>query len=347
MIAAGSMVAGRYEILDRISEGGMATVFRARRLEDGGIVALKILREQFASDVEFITRFEREARAVSELIHPHMVRVYDSGADGNVHFIAMEYVEGENLKEYIRRHSRLEAPRALEIAAQVCDALEYAHAHGIVHRDIKPQNILLTREGRVKVTDFGIARAMSSATITQTGTVLGSVQYLSPEQARGAAVGPSTDIYSLGVVLFEMVTGTLPFEGDSPIATALAHVNQTPPPPRGLAPALPVRVEGIILFALAKSPSRRYRTPGEMRQATPRKGIEASFFTCSTPRGFPSSRPPFTAGRWSFSRAKSASTLAAATASFAMTRPVCPLSGVATRPDSFTARSARVFLITT
>ncbi|OFX15732.1 MAG: hypothetical protein A2V59_06670 [Armatimonadetes bacterium RBG_19FT_COMBO_69_19] len=265
MIAAGSMVAGRYEILDRISEGGMATVFRARRLEDGEIVALKILREQFASDVEFITRFEREARAVSELIHPHMVRVYDSGADGNVHFIAMEYVEGENLKEYIRRHSRLEAPRALEIAAQVCDALEYAHAHGIVHRDIKPQNILLTREGRVKVTDFGIARAMSSATITQTGTVLGSVQYLSPEQARGAAVGPSTDIYSLGVVLFEMVTGTLPFEGDSPIATALAHVNQTPPPPRGLAPALPVRVEGIILFALAKSPSRRYRTPGEMR----------------------------------------------------------------------------------
>jgi serine/threonine protein kinase len=265
MIAAGSVVAGRYEILDRISEGGMATVFRARRIADGEIVALKVLREQFAGDVEFVTRFEREAKAVSELLHPHMVRVYDSGADGAVRFIAMEYVEGENLKEYIRRHGRLAPERALEIAAQVCDALEYAHAHGIVHRDIKPQNILLTRDGRVKVTDFGIARAISSATITHTGTVLGSVQYLSPEQARGAAVGPSTDIYSLGVVLYEMVTGALPFEGDTPITTALAHVHQPPPPPRTLVPTLPVRVEGIILFALAKSPARRYRSPGEMR----------------------------------------------------------------------------------
>jgi len=265
MIAAGSLVAGRYEILDRVSEGGMATVFRARRLADGQTVALKVLREQFGSDVEFIARFEREARAVSELSHPHMVRVYDSGADGDVHFIAMEYVEGENLKDLIRRHETLPPARALEIAAQVAEALEYAHARGIVHRDIKPQNILLTREGRVKVTDFGIARAMSQATITHTGTVLGSVQYLSPEQARGAPVGPSTDIYSLGVVLYEMVTGTLPFEGDSPIATALAHVNQPPPPPRSRAPALPVRVEGIILFALAKSPARRYRSPGEMR----------------------------------------------------------------------------------
>ncbi|HEU5300535.1 MAG TPA: PASTA domain-containing protein [bacterium] len=265
MIAPGSVVAGRYEILDRISEGGMATVFRARRVADGEIVALKILREQFASDLEFITRFEREAKAVSELVHPHMVRVYDSGAEGAVHFIAMEYVQGENLKEFIRRHGRVDPARALEIAAQVCDALEYAHAHGIVHRDIKPQNILLTSEERVKVTDFGIARAMSSATITHTGTVLGSVQYLSPEQARGTAVGPSTDIYSLGVVLYEMVTGMLPFEGDSPIATALAHINQAPPAPRTLVPSLPVRVEGITLFALAKAPSRRYRSPGEMR----------------------------------------------------------------------------------
>ena len=265
MIATGSMVAGRYEILDRVSEGGMATVFRARRLADSQVVALKVLREQLASDAEFIARFEREAKAVSQLMHPHMVRVYDSGADGDIHFIAMEYVDGENLKEYIRRHGTLHPARAVEIAAQVADALEYAHSHGIVHRDIKPQNILLTRDGRVKVTDFGIARALSSATITHTGTVLGSVQYLSPEQARGAPVGPSADIYSLGVVLYEMVTGTLPFEGDTPIATALAHVNQLPPPPRSRVPTLPVRIEGIILFALAKSPSRRYRSPGEMR----------------------------------------------------------------------------------
>lgn len=265
MIATGSVVAGRYEILDRISEGGMATVFRARRLADGAVVALKVLREQFASDGEFVERFQREARAVRELSHAHMVRVYDSGRDGDVHFIAMEYVEGENLKASIRRVGRLAPDRAVEIAVQVLEALEYAHAHGIVHRDVKPQNILLTPDGAVKVTDFGIARAMSSATITQTGTVLGSVQYLSPEQARGAPVGRATDIYSLGVVLYEMVTGALPFEGDSPIAIALAHLNVPPPSPRAAVPTLPVPLDGIIRLALAKSPSRRYASAGEMR----------------------------------------------------------------------------------
>lgn len=265
MIATGSVVAGRYEILDRISEGGMATVFRARRLADGAVVALKVLREQFASDGEFVERFQREARAVRELSHAHMVRVYDSGRDGDVHFIAMEYVEGENLKASIRRAGRLAPDRAVEIAVQVLEALEYAHAHGIVHRDVKPQNILLTPDGAVKVTDFGIARAMSSATITQTGTVLGSVQYLSPEQARGAPVGRATDIYSLGVVLYEMVTGALPFEGDSPIAIALAHLNVPPPSPRAAVPTLPVPLDGIIRLALAKSPSRRYASAGEMR----------------------------------------------------------------------------------
>ncbi len=265
MITRGGVVGDRYEILDRVSEGGMATVFRARRLADGEVVALKVLREQFASDAEFIERFEREAKAVAALTHPHMVRVYDSGRDGDVHFIAMEYIEGENLKAHIRRHGRLEPQRALEIAAQVCDALDYAHARGVVHRDVKPQNILLTPDGRVKVTDFGIARALSSATITQTGTVLGSVQYLSPEQAQSGTVGRAADIYSLGVVLYEMVSGQLPFEGDSPIAIALAHVNQPPPTPRSVVPTLPLRVEGIILLALAKSPTRRYRSAAEMR----------------------------------------------------------------------------------
>ncbi|HLA23832.1 MAG TPA: PASTA domain-containing protein [bacterium] len=265
MITRGGVIGGRYEILDRISEGGMATVFRARRLPDGVVVALKVLREQFASDAEFVERFEREAKAVATLTHAHMVRVYDSGRDGDVHFIAMEYIEGEDLKAHIRRAGRIAPQRAREIAAQVCEALEYAHAHGVIHRDVKPQNILLTPEGDVKVTDFGIARALSSATITQTGTVLGSVQYLSPEQARGGTVGRAADLYSLGVVLFEMVTGQLPFAGDSPIATALAHVNQAPPPPRSIVPDLPPSVEGIILLALAKSPARRYRSAGEMR----------------------------------------------------------------------------------
>ena len=266
MITRGGIIGGRYEILDRISEGGMATVFRARRLPDGEVVALKVLREQFASDAEFVERFEREAKAVAALTHRHMVRVYDSGRDGDVRFIAMEYVEGEDLKAHIRRFQRLDPQRAREIAAQVCDALEYAHAHGVIHRDVKPQNILLTPEGDVKVTDFGIARALSSATITQTGTVLGSVQYLSPEQARGGTVGRAADLYSLGVVLFEMVTGRLPFAGDSPIAIVLAHVNQPPPPARSIVPDLPPSVNGIISLALAKSPARRYRSAGEMRR---------------------------------------------------------------------------------
>ncbi|MDQ7819831.1 MAG: PASTA domain-containing protein [Armatimonadota bacterium] len=265
MIASGRVVAGRYEILDRISEGGMATVYRARRLTDGAVVALKVLREQFSGDAEFVERFQREARAVSQLRHPCMVEIYDSGADGPVHYIAMEYVEGSNLKEYLRREGRLSPERALQIAAQVADALAHAHAHGIVHRDVKPQNILLTADGRVKVTDFGIARALSAATITHTGTVLGSVQYLSPEQARGAAVGEAADLYALGVVLYEMVTGRLPFEDDAPIALALAHIHRDPPPPRMLVPDLPERVEGIILRALRKAPAERYRSAGEMR----------------------------------------------------------------------------------
>ncbi len=265
MIASGRVIAGRYEILDRISEGGMATVYRARRLADGAVVALKVLREQYSGDAEFVERFQREARAVSQLRHPCMVEVYDSGADGPVHYIAMEYVEGSNLKEYLRREGRLAPERALRIAAQVADALAHAHAHGIVHRDVKPQNILLTADGQVKVADFGIARALSAATITHTGTVLGSVQYLSPEQARGGAVGEAADLYALGVVLYEMVTGRLPFEDDAPIALALAHIHRDPPPPRSLVPDLPERVEGIILRALRKSPADRYRSAAEMR----------------------------------------------------------------------------------
>lgn len=284
MIASGHVIAGQYEVLDRISEGGMATVYTARRRADGRLVALKVLREQYASDAEFVERFQREAAAVSELIHPHMVQVFGSGRDGAVHYIAMEYVEGEDLKRLIRREGRLSPQRAAAIAAQVCEALEFAHEHGIIHRDVKPQNILLARDGGVKVADFGIARALSSATITQTGTVLGSVQYLAPEQARGSAVGRAADVYALGVVLYEMVTGTLPFDEDSPIAIALKHLDQQPPRPSALVPALPPRIEGIILRALAKSPGARYASAGEMRgdllgetdlwMASPRRAIE-------------------------------------------------------------------------
>jgi len=264
IVGTGAVVAGRYEILNRIADGGMSIVYRARRTDDGKVVALKVLREQYVADRDFIERFIREARAAQALVHPNIVPVLDSGQDGDVYFIAMEHVDGLDLKWHLRRNGRLEAADAERIARAVCDALEYAHHEGIVHRDIKPQNILLAADGTVKVTDFGIARAMASVTITQTGTVLGSVQYLSPEQARGAPVGRTSDIYALGVVLFEMLTGRLPFESDSPIAIALKHLHEQAPSARALEPTVPRRVEGIILKAMAKRPEDRYQSAQEM-----------------------------------------------------------------------------------
>ncbi|MDR5683029.1 MAG: protein kinase [Armatimonadota bacterium] len=264
-ILRGQIVAKAYEILDTVGQGGMATVFRARRLADDAVVALKVLRDQYAHDREFVERFQREARAVAQLVHPNVVPVLDSGHDGGVHYIVMEFVEGEDLKAILRRAGALDPERAVRIAAEVCRALEYAHGRGIVHRDIKPQNILITRNGQVKVTDFGIARAISSSTITETGTVLGSVQYLSPEQARGEAVTAASDLYALGCVLYEMLTGTLPFDGESPIAIALKHIYEEPPPPRAYNPRIPARLEGICRRALAKSPAQRYASAEQMR----------------------------------------------------------------------------------
>jgi serine/threonine-protein kinase len=262
----GRILGGNYEVTGPLGEGGMATVYRGRRLSDGRDVAIKVLREQYAHDRDFVARFEREAQAVARLSHPHMVQVFDSGRDGNVHFIVMEYVEGEDLKTMLRREHTLSEKRAREIGAQVCEVLAYAHAQGIVHRDIKPQNILLTFDGQVKVTDFGIARALASAAITETGTVLGSVQYLSPEQARGLGVGQSADLYSLGVVLFEAVAGRLPFDGDSPITIALKHIHEAPPTPGHDGAPVNRETERIILKALAKDPRDRYRSAEEMRE---------------------------------------------------------------------------------
>ncbi|HLJ59330.1 MAG TPA: PASTA domain-containing protein [bacterium] len=261
----GRVLDGRYEVLGPISEGGMALVYRGRRREDGRPVAIKVLRDQYAHNVEFVARFEREAEAVARLSHPHMVQVYDHGRDGDVHFIVMEFIEGENLKTLLRRVGPLDEAQAARIATQVCDVLEYAHAEGIVHRDIKPQNILIAADGQVKVTDFGIARALAATTITETGTVLGSVQYLSPEQARGLGVGRRADLYSLGVVLYEMVTGALPFDGDTPIAIALKHMHIPAPVPRRDGARVSEAMEGIILKALAKPPDQRYGSAAEMR----------------------------------------------------------------------------------
>ncbi len=261
----GRVLEGKYEVLAPLSEGGMALVYRGRRLADGRPIAIKVLREQYAHNAEFVARFEREAQALARLSHPHMVQVYDHGRDGDVHFIVMEYVEGEDLKTLLRRAGPLEEEQVRRIGAQVCDVLDYAHRMGIVHRDIKPQNILVTPEGAVKVTDFGIARSLASATITETGTVLGSVQYLSPEQARGQSVGHQADLYSLGVVLYEAATGQLPFDGDTPVAIALRHMHDPPPIPRRHGERLSPALEGIILTALAKEPARRYASAREMR----------------------------------------------------------------------------------
>jgi serine/threonine-protein kinase len=261
---AGVVIARRYEILDRIADGGMSTVYRARRRPDGIVVALKVLREPYASDQEFVERFTREAKAAEALAHPNIVRVYESGRDGGTYFIAMEYVDGPDLRGHLRRLGRLDPADAERIALAVCEALDYAHGAGIVHRDVKPQNILIAPDGTVKVADFGIARALAAVTITQPGTVLGTVQYLSPEQARGGVVGRASDLYALGVVLYEMLTGRLPFEGDTPIAIALKHLHDPPPRPRRLRADVPLRLEGIVLKAMAKRPEDRYGSAREM-----------------------------------------------------------------------------------
>ncbi|MDR7563919.1 MAG: protein kinase, partial [Armatimonadota bacterium] len=263
-VTMGTVLGGRYELLEPVGQGGMATVFRARRLDDGAVVAVKVLHEHYAHDREFVERFQREARAASQLRHPNIVPVLESGSDRGVHFIVMEFVEGTDLKTLLRQRGRLREEEAVRIAMEVCRALAYAHAQGIVHRDVKPQNILVTRDGAVKVTDFGIARAATSATITEAGTVLGSVHYLAPEQALGNPVGPSADLYALGVVLYELLTGRLPFDGESPIAVALRHVHDPPPPPRIVNPQISPRLEGIVLRALAKSPLHRYRSAEEL-----------------------------------------------------------------------------------
>lgn len=260
----GSILSDRYEILERRGEGGMAIVYRARDRILGRRVAIKVLRPQYAADTDFVERFRREAQAAASLSHPNVVNIFDVGTDGDVHYIVMEYVEGRNLKEILREQGRLPVAKALDIAEGVCLALETAHEQGLIHRDIKPHNILVTRDGHVKVTDFGIARAASTATLTQTGTVIGSVHYLSPEQAIGRQVGVFSDIYSVGVLLYEMVTGKVPFDGESPVAVALKHLQSDPDSPRRACPDVPEALEKVILRAMAKEPSQRYGTIGEM-----------------------------------------------------------------------------------
>src|SRR5580698_7857326 len=260
------VLSGRYELSHLVARGGMAEVYRAHdRLLDRP-VALKVLFPELSVDRSFVERFRREAQAAANLSHPHIVPVFDWGEDNGTYFIVMEFIDGRPLSSILRTAGPLHPDRAAEIGADVALALDYAHRHGVIHRDIKPGNVLITDEGQVKVTDFGIARAVNTdESLTQTGAVMGTATYFSPEQAEGLGVDARSDIYSLGVVLYEMVAGRPPFLGDSPVSVASKHVREQAPAPRQFNPSIPQDLEAIILKCMTKSPEFRYQTSMELR----------------------------------------------------------------------------------
>lgn len=273
--AAGRVLNDRYELIEKIGEGGMAVTYRAKdRLLDRE-VAVKCMREQFAAAPEFAERFRQEARAAANLSHPHIASVYDTGSSDGCHYLVMEFIEGEDLKQQVRRSGPLEAKAALDIARQVAEALDAAHSRGIVHRDIKPQNILVTAADEVKVTDFGIARAMYAPGDGETDTIIGSAHYFAPEQARGEAAGPPADVYALGCVLFQMLTGRPPFEGENPVAVAHMQIYDPPPRPRTFNPEVPPAVERIVMKCLEKDPGRRYASARELARELVAAGEQA------------------------------------------------------------------------
>ncbi len=265
MSLVGRVFSNRYEIVRPIAHGGMAEVYLGHdRLLDRP-VAVKALFPEFAREPSFVERFRREAQAAANLNHPNIVAIYDWGQESGTYFIVMEYVEGKSLRELMQASPRLEPARAVAIAIDIAGALAFAHRNGVVHRDVKPGNVLLTDDGIVKVTDFGVARAGTSDALTQTGSVMGTATYFSPEQAQGLSVDGRSDVYSLGVVLYEMVVGSPPFSGETPVAVAYQHVREAPPAPRSRVPGLPVELEQIILSALAKDVSQRYQSADDLR----------------------------------------------------------------------------------
>ena len=261
--AAARLFDGRYRIIRTLGRGGMAKVYLAEDESLHRKVAIKILADRYAEDDQFVERFQREARAAAGLNHPNIVQIYDRGEAEGTYYIAMEYLEGETLKDLIDREGPLPARRAVDLTLQILAALRFSHRNGIIHRDVKPHNIMVLRDGRVKVTDFGIARAGVSE-MTEAGSIIGTAQYLSPEQARGLPVGPAADLYSVGIVLYEMLTGRVPFEGDSAVAIAMQHVQQPPQPPSRLNPNVPAALEQVVLHALEKDPARRYGSADEL-----------------------------------------------------------------------------------
>ena len=264
MNLVGKVIGNRYEILEKIGEGGMATVYKARCNILKRYVAVKVLREEFTTDEEFIRRFNTEAQAAASLTHPNIVSIFDVGHEDNIYYIVMELVQGKTLKEIINEDGVLPWKWSVNIAIQVASALETAHKNNIVHRDIKPHNIIITEDGIAKVTDFGIAKAVSNSTITAFGTTIGSVHYFSPEHARGGYTDAKSDIYSLGVVMYEMLTGRVPFDADTPVSIALKHMQEKPVEPMKLNPSIPLAINKIIMKAMEKEPSLRYQNATEM-----------------------------------------------------------------------------------
>jgi serine/threonine-protein kinase len=263
----GRLLDGRYAVTARIAHGGMATVYRATDTRLDREVALKVMHAELARDEEFVRRFIGEAKSVARLSHQNVVAVFDQGADGPYLYLAMEYVPGRTLKELLRDSGRFPPAAALEIMAGVLDGLAAAHASGIVHRDVKPENVLLTADGRIKVADFGLARAQSAAGHTRAGLLVGTVAYVSPEQVTGGTTGPRGDVYSAGVMLFELLTGRVPFTGDTPLSVAYQHVNTDVPAPSALAPGIPAPVDQLVLAATSRDPARRPADAGEFLHA--------------------------------------------------------------------------------
>lgn len=262
----GKRISGRYKILEMIGGGGMANVYLAHDMILDRDVAVKVLRLDFANSEEFIRRFHREAQSATSLAHPNIVSIYDVGEEDSIYYIVMELVKGQTLKQYIQTHSPVPIEDALSIMKQITSAISHAHQNHIIHRDIKPQNILIDQSGNVKITDFGIAMALSATSITQTNSVLGSVHYLSPEQARGGIANHKSDIYSLGIVMFELLTGRLPFSGESAVSIALKHLQSETPSLRRWNTYIPQSVENIVLKATAKDPFHRYDSVEEMEE---------------------------------------------------------------------------------
>ncbi|WP_415710394.1 Stk1 family PASTA domain-containing Ser/Thr kinase, partial [Catellicoccus marimammalium] len=266
MMEVGQKINGRYEIIRGIGSGGMAKVYLAYDLILNREVAVKILRFDFQNDPKALQRFQREALAASEIVHPNVVEIYDIGEDHGLQYIVMEYVKGTDLKTYIYENAPISFDKAVDIMQQILSAVAVAHQHRIIHRDLKPQNILINGAGECKITDFGIAVALSETSITQTSTLLGSVHYLSPEQARGANAIPQSDIYALGIILYELLTGKVPFDGESAVSIALKHFQEEIPSVRKVNPNIPQALENVIFKATAKDPNERYRSVNEMSE---------------------------------------------------------------------------------